>query len=134
MSTDSLRQSKATHVPTVLVVDDFDDNRAMYAEYLSAFGYRVEQASDGARAVELAGELMPDVVVMDATLPVLDGWEATRRLKSGERTKRIPIIALTGHASARAQADEAGCEMLLVKPCLPETLAEKVGELIRRHT
>jgi two-component system, cell cycle response regulator DivK len=119
--------------PLILVVDDFEDNRAMYAEYLSYSGYRVEQASNGEEAVELTQRLKPDVVVMDLSLPIMDGWEATRRLKADERTKHIPIIALTGHALAGHSrgAQEAGCDAFLAKPCLPEKLVAKVEELIR---
>ncbi len=118
--------------PLVLVVDDFEDNRAMYAEFLMYSGYAVEQAADGAEAVKLAKSLLPDVVVMDLSLPVMDGWEATRQLKADERTRRIPIIALTGHALASHSrgAREAGCDAFLAKPCLPEKLVEKVAELI----
>jgi CheY-like chemotaxis protein len=119
--------------PLVLVVDDFEDNRAMYAEYLAYSGYCVEQAADGQEAVKLAQDLLPDVVVMDLSLPIMDGWEATRRLKADERTRRIPVIALTGHALASHSrgAQEAGCDAFLAKPCLPEKLVEKVEELIR---
>jgi CheY-like chemotaxis protein len=116
-----------------LVVDDFEDNRAMYAEYLSYSGYRVEQASNGQEAVELTQRLRPDVVVMDLSLPVMDGWEATRRLKADQRTKHIPVIALTGHALAGHSrgARDAGCDAFLAKPCLPEKLVAKVEELMR---
>ncbi len=118
--------------PLVLVVDDFEDNRAMYAEFLSYSGYRVEQAANGQEAVELTQGLRPDAVVMDLSLPVMDGWEATRRLKADERTKAIPIIALTGHALSgpSAEAKEAGCDAVLVKPCLPERLVAKLEELL----
>jgi CheY-like chemotaxis protein len=104
----------------------------MYAEFLSCSGYRVEQASNGVEAVELSQRLKPDVVVMDLSLPVMDGWEAIRRLKSDERTKRIPIIALTGHALASHSkgALEAGCDAFLSKPCLPDKLLEKVEILL----
>ena len=117
----------------MLVVDDFEDNRAMYAEYLSYSGYRVEQAADGEQAVELATRLVPDVVVMDLSLPGMDGWEATRRLKADARTRDVPVIALTGHALAghSRTARDAGCDAFLAKPCLPETLVEKVQELLR---
>jgi CheY-like chemotaxis protein len=122
--------------PLVLVVDDFEDNRAMYAEYLSYSGYSVEQAADGEEAVKLAQNLLPDIVVMDLSLPIMDGWEATRRLKADERTRRIPVIALTGHALASHSrgAREAGCDAFLAKPCLPEKLVEKVEELIHPKT
>jgi CheY-like chemotaxis protein len=119
--------------PLVLVVDDFEDNRAMYAEFLTYSGFRVEQASNGEEAVELTQRLKPDVVVMDLSLPIMDGWEATRRLKANESTKHIPVIALTGHALAGHSrgAREAGCDAFLAKPCLPEKLVAKVEELMR---
>ena len=118
--------------PLVLVVDDFEDNRAMYAEFLSCSGYRVEQASNGQEAVEITLRMKPDVVVMDLSLPVMDGWEAIRRLKADEGTRTIPIVALTGHALAihSRGALEAGCDAFLTKPCLPDKLVEKVQELI----
>jgi CheY-like chemotaxis protein len=117
----------------VLVVDDFEDNRAMYAVYLTYSGYDVVEAGDGREAIEVAARRMPDVIVMDLTLPVMDGLEATRRLKADERTRHIPIIALTGHAQAGQSNDarEAGCDAFLAKPCLPEMLVEKVQELTR---
>jgi CheY-like chemotaxis protein len=92
----------------------------------------VEQAANGQEAVDMATKLLPDVVVMDLSLPVMDGWEATRRLKSDARTRRIPVIALTGHALAGHSkgARDAGCDDFLAKPCLPETLVEKVEELL----
>ncbi|MGH7270183.1 MAG: response regulator, partial [Polyangiaceae bacterium] len=68
-----------------MVVDDFDDNRTMYAEYLSHCGYDVEQASNGREAVDVALKRIPDVIVMDVSLPVMDGWEATRQIKADER-------------------------------------------------
>jgi two-component system, cell cycle response regulator DivK len=119
--------------PLVLVVDDFEDNRTMYAEYLEYSGYRVEQASNGEEAVELAKRLKPNLVVMDLSLPVMDGWEATRQLKANESTRHIPVIALTGHALAGHSrgATEAGCDAFLAKPCLPEKLLAKVEELLR---
>ncbi|MDP9151704.1 MAG: response regulator [Myxococcota bacterium] len=118
--------------PLVLLVDDFEDNRMMYAEYLSYSGYRVEQAANGEEAVALTKRLQPDVVVMDLSLPVMDGWEATRRLKADETTRHIPVIALTGHALAghSREAKEAGCEAFLTKPCLPEKLAAAVQKLV----
>ncbi len=105
----------------------------MYAEYLSFLGYVVEQASSGEEAIHLAEQLKPDLVVMDLSLPVMDGWEATRRLKASERTRHIPVIALTGHALAAHSrgAQEAGCDAFLTKPCLPERLAAKVEELLQ---
>jgi two-component system cell cycle response regulator DivK len=119
--------------PMILVVDDFDDNRQMYAEYLKYCGFRVAEASDGAEAVTTAIAIVPDVVVMDLSLPVLDGWEATRRLKGDPRTRHIPVVALTGHAlEGHSQgAREAGCDAFLAKPCLPEKLLETVERMLR---
>jgi two-component system cell cycle response regulator DivK len=114
----------------ILIVDDFDDNRAMYAEYLSSSGYEVEQASDGREAVEAALRTLPDLIVMDLSLPVMDGWEATRRLKADERARHIRVIVLTGHALS-GDAERAGADAFLAKPCLPETLVEKIEELMR---
>jgi two-component system cell cycle response regulator DivK len=118
--------------PLVLIVDDFDDNRQMYAEYLKYCGFRVAEASNGMEAVEQAIALVPDVVVMDLSLPVLDGWEATRRLKGDARTRHIPVVALTGHAlEGHSQgAREAGCDAFLAKPCLPEKLLETVERML----
>jgi CheY-like chemotaxis protein len=122
--------------PLVLVVDDFEDNRAMYTVFLTYSGYDVLEASDGVEAVEVTSKQLPDVVVMDLSLPLMDGWEATRRLKGDPRTRHIPIIALTGHAlSGHTQdAEDAGCDAFLAKPCLPESLVEKVQELLRRES
>jgi CheY-like chemotaxis protein len=123
---------KGSKAQTVLIVDDFEDNRAMYAEFLVYSGYHVLEASNGAEAVEKATALVPDVVVMDLSLPVLDGWEATRRLKADPRTKHIPVLALTGHAlEGHSQgARQAGCDGFLAKPCLPETLLEAVRKML----
>ncbi len=116
----------------VLVVDDFDDNREMYAEYLQQAGYHVIQAADGKSAVQLATEARPDLVVMDLSLPVMDGWEATRLLKADPRTRRIPVIALTGHALAGHSqgARDAGCDEFLTKPCLPRALVDAVERML----
>ncbi len=118
----------------ILIVDDFEDNRAMYAEYLRYSGFDVVEASNGAEAIALAIATKPDAVIMDLSLPVLDGWEATRRLKADARTCHIPVVALTGHAlEGHSQgAREAGCDCFLAKPCLPETLLSAVKELLAR--
>ena len=121
-----------TVLPLILVVDDFDDNRAMYAEYLALNGFCVAEASDGEQAVAQATELLPVLVVMDLSLPGIDGWEATRRLKSDARTKHIVILALTGHAepSHAQRARDAGCDDFVAKPCLPDELLAKVRGLL----
>jgi len=116
--------------PLVLVVDDFEDNRAMYVEYLQYQGFRVAEAVNGEQAVAQATSLLPAVIVMDLSLPVMDGWEATRRIKANESTAKIRVIALTGHAEpAHAKkALDAGCDDFVAKPCLPEHLLAKVRE------
>jgi CheY-like chemotaxis protein len=120
--------------PTVLIVDDFDDNRQMYAEFLTYSGYRVLEASNGAEAVAKATDHLPDLVVMDLSLPVLDGWEATRRLKGDPRTRHIPVVALTGHAldGHSTEARDAGCDAFLAKPCLPDKLLETVRRMLAK--
>jgi two-component system, cell cycle response regulator DivK len=89
----------------VLVVEDYQDAREMYAAYLQFSGYRVAEATDGLEAIEKSLELQPDIILMDLALPKMDGWEATRRLKADERTKDIPIVALTGRAGGGNPAD-----------------------------
>lgn len=110
--------------PLVLVVDDVPDGREICAEYLAFRGYGVATAEDGQEALDKTASLLPDVILMDLSLPGIDGWEATRRLKQDERTKHIPVIALTAHAlpSAHERARAAGCDAVVTKPVLPEDL------------
>ena len=118
-----------TNQPLVLVVEDYQDAREMYAAYLQFSGYRVAEASNGLEAVEKARELLPAIILMDLALPKMDGWEATRLLKADERTRNIPIVALTGHALAghAEGARQAGCDAFVTKPCLPDALVACVG-------
>ena len=118
--------------PLVLLVDDFPDNRQMYAEFLTFSGLRVAEAENGHEAVEKARALMPDLVVMDLSLPGMDGWEATRQLKSDPRTKHIVVMALTGHALAGHSkgAMEAGCDAFITKPCLPDRLLQEIQRML----
>lgn len=122
--------------PLVLVVDDFQDNREMFAEYLSFSGFRVAEAATGREALELAFKLLPDLILMDLSLPEIDGWEATRYLKNDPRTQRIPIVALTGHALAghSREAREAGCDAFLTKPCLPDALVLEIRRVLDRSS
>jgi two-component system, cell cycle response regulator DivK len=118
--------------PLVLVVDDFADNREMYSEYLTYSGYDVIEAKNGKEALEAAQARAPDIIIMDLSLPVMDGWEATRRLKADARTRRIPVVALTGHALAGHSqgAREAGCDSFLAKPCLPDQLVAEIKRML----
>jgi two-component system cell cycle response regulator DivK len=117
-----------TDIPLVLVVDDYDDTRFLYSEYLEFAGFRTSTAVSGAEAIAKAKAEHPDVIAMDLSMPDMDGWEATRRLKADAATRGICIIALTGHAepSCRASAKKAGCDHFLAKPCLPEELMREV--------
>jgi len=128
------RGSKLTtdRAPLVLLVDDFQDNREMYAEFLAYQGFRVIQAANGVEALDQAFTNRPDIIIMDLSLPVMDGWEATRRLKADERTRRIPVVALTGHALAGHSkgAQEAGCDSFLAKPCLPDQLVAEIRRML----
>jgi len=114
--------------PLVLIVDDVDHGREICQEYLEFRGFRVATAADGQEALDKAFELLPDVILMDLSLPKIDGWEATRRLKQDERTRAIPVVALTAHAlaSAHEKALEAGCDSVVTKPCLPKELEAEV--------
>lgn len=118
--------------PLVLVVEDYQDAREMYAAYLSFSGYRVAEATNGVEAIEKTLELMPDIILMDLALPRMDGWEATRRLKMDERTRHIPIVALTGHALAghAEGARQAGCDAFVTKPCLPDALVAEIERML----
>ncbi len=118
--------------PLVLVVEDYQDAREMYAAYLTFSGYRVAEATNGVEAIEKTVQLMPDIILMDLALPRMDGWEATRRLKLDERTKHIPIVALTGHALAghAEGARQAGCDAFVTKPCLPDALVAEIQRML----
>jgi CheY-like chemotaxis protein len=120
------------HHPLILVVDDYQDAREMYAEYLQYSGFRVAEAKNGNEAVAQARSLKPDLILMDLSLPGMDGWEATRVLKADEETRHIPIVALTGHALAGASegARKAGCDSFVTKPCLPDDLVVEVRRML----
>jgi CheY-like chemotaxis protein len=118
--------------PLVLVVDDYEDAREMYAECLDASGFDVAQAESGDEAVAKALALHPALIVMDLALPGMDGWTATRTIKTDARTAGIPVVALTGHARSDASraARDAGCDAFLTKPCLPDAVVEVVRRLL----
>ncbi len=105
-------------MPTVVLVEDNDMNRDMLSRRLVRRGWVVELAVDGQQAIEVVGRVRPDLVLMDMGLPVLDGWEATRRLKADPATAAIPVVALTAHAMStdRDAALAAGCDDYETKP------------------
>ena len=118
--------------PLVLVVDDYQDAREMYSEYLKASGFRVAEARTGIEAVAKARELKPDCILMDLSLPGIDGWEATRQLKADRATTHIPVVAITGHTSELASRDAraAGCSSFVLKPALPDAVVAEVRKAI----
>ena len=118
--------------PCVLLVDDYPDAREMYSEYLQYSGFDVIEAGNGIEALQQAVERSPDIILMDLSLPVMDGWEATRRLKADQRTAGIPVVALTGHALAGISegARRAGCDAFVTKPCLPEDLVKEIRKVL----
>jgi two-component system, cell cycle response regulator DivK len=126
MTTSALR-------PLLLLVEDFDDAREMYRDYLAFSGFRVETARDGQEAIDKARALAPDLILMDLSLPGIDGWEATRLLKADPATRRLPIVALSAHAMAadRERALAAGCDGFIAKPCLPPDLVQQISAYLK---
>ena len=118
----------------VLIVEDNELNRDMLSRRLARRGYEVLLAHDGAQGVAMASSTGPDVVLMDMSLPVLDGWEAARQLKAAPGTRTIPIIALTAHAMTgdEAKARDAGCDDFDTKPVEIERLIGKIEHWIAR--
>lgn len=114
-------------MPTLLLVEDNEMNRDMLSRRLQRKGYEVIIAVDGVQGVTLAQDKLPDLILMDMSLPILDGWEATRQIKNNPQTRHIPIIALTAHAMAgdRDKSIEAGCNEYETKPVdFPRLLAK----------
>jgi len=116
----------------ILYVEDNDDNIYMLKRRLTRAGYTVVVATDGAQGVAMAASEQPDLVLMDLSLPVVDGWEAARRIKAAPETSRIPIIALTAHAMSgdEEKALAAGCDDFDTKPVELERLLEKIRALV----
>ncbi len=119
-------------MPTILLVEDNELNRDMLSRRLIRRGFQVVMAVDGGEGVTLATTTNPDLVLMDMSLPVVDGWEATRRIRAHERGKNIPIIALTAHAMAgdREKTIAAGCNDYDTKPVQLDRLLEKIAALL----
>ena len=122
-------------MPRILLVEDEEMNRDSLARLLRRRGYEVLIAVDGEQGVALAGAEAPDLILMDMSLPVLDGWEATRRLKAAAETRAIPVVALTAHAMAthRDQALAAGCDDYDTKPIDLARLLPKIEALLGRE-
>ena len=121
----------------LLLVEDVPDTREMYAEYLRHCGYDVSTATNGAEALDAARELKPDMILMDAAMPGLDGWTATQLLKNDPRTRDVPVLILTAHVFAehKRRAEEVGADGFIGKPCMPDELAREIAAaLIRWRT
>ena len=116
----------------ILLVEDNEMNRDMLSRRLERKGFEVVMAVNGEAGVEMASSDSPDLILMDLSLPVIDGWEATRRIKADPATQGIPVIALTAHAMAsdEVKAREAGCDDYDTKPVNLNRLLEKIGSLL----
>jgi two-component system cell cycle response regulator DivK len=116
----------------VLIVEDHKDNRAIYRTILEHDGYRVVEAADGETGIAAAHDERPDLILMDISLPGLNGWEATRRLKASRETESIPIVAVTAHAmnGDREKSLSAGCASYVSKPATPQRILEVVRAFI----
>lgn len=116
----------------ILLVEDNEDNRAIYRTILTYGGFTVIEAIDGEEGIERARRDQPALILMDISIPKIDGWEATRTLKHDDATKHIPIVALTAHALAddRARSVEVGCDAYLAKPVEPRRVLEEVRRLL----
>jgi two-component system cell cycle response regulator DivK len=130
---DSKEHESAEAKCRVLVVDDYADSREMYAEYFESAGFEVTVAADGQEALDKARSGAPDAILMDLSLPVLDGWEATRQLKLDARTREIPVVAVSAHVlrASTDEAREAGCDDFVAKPALPQDVEERIRKLLR---
>lgn len=119
---------------TILLVEDNEMNRDMLSRRLERKGYTVLVAEDGQQGIDMAATHRPDLVLMDMSLPVVNGWDATRSLKADDQLRSIPVIALTAHAMAsdRDKALEAGCDDYDTKPIELPRLLEKIEKLMRR--
>ena len=121
-------------MPKILLVEDNEMNRDMLSRRLQRKGYEVVMATDGQQAVAMATSESPALILMDMSLPIFDGWEATRRIKAADETRKIPVIALTAHAMAgdREKSLEAGCDDYDTKPIELPRLLEKMEALLNR--
>jgi len=119
-------------MPKILLVEDNEMNRDMLSRRLAKKGFEIVIAEDGEQGVAMAASETPDLILMDMSLPVIDGWEATRRIKEGDATGSIPIIALTAHAmeTDREKSLQAGCDDYDTKPVELPRLLEKINRLL----
>lgn len=130
--TAEVRGGEQRERPVVLIAEDQQDLRQLYAEHLTLSGFDVIEAVNGAEAIDLTSSRLPDVILMDLSMPVLDGWEATKRLRADARTKHIPVVALTAHdgSGELQRATSAGCDWFVPKPCPPDALITEVRRVL----
>ena len=116
----------------MLIVEDQQELRELYAQQFAMSGFDVIEAGNGVDAIDHTCSSLPDVVLMDLSLPVVDGWEATKRLKGDARTAHIPVVALTAHdgSGELQRATHAGCDWFIPKPCPPDALITEVRRIL----
>ena len=119
----------------ILLVDDFADAREMYSTYLEFEGFAVIPAASAVEAIRLAVSEQPDLILMDAGLPGMTGWDAILELKKDSKTRGIPVLMLTGHVLKESQerAAEAGADGFIPKPCLPDELSREIKRALKAH-
>lgn len=120
--------------PLIPIVEDQSELRHLYVHHLLISGFDVIEAANGAEAISSTAAQFPDVVLMDLSLPVVDGWEATKRLKSDANTAHIPVVALTAHdgSGELQRATNAGCDWFVPKPCPPDALITELRRVLGR--
>jgi CheY-like chemotaxis protein len=130
--TAEVRHTEERDRPVVLIVEDQQDLRQLYAQHLAMSGFDVIEAANGAEAIDHTSSRLPDVILMDLGLPVVDGWEATKRLKADARTAHIPVVALTAHdgSGELQRATQAGCDWFVPKPCAPAALITEIRRVL----
>src|SRR5918999_4736900 len=130
--TAELRAREQRERPIVLIAEDQQDLRQLYAEHLTLSGFDVIEAVNGAEAIDLTSSRLPDVILMDLSMPVVDGWEATKRLRADTRTAHIPVVALTAHdgSGELERATSAGCNWFVPKPCPPDALITEIRRVL----
>lgn len=126
------RPDTVRRMKTILIVEDNEDNRLIYSQYLSHAGFRVLEAANGAEGLEVARREHPDIILMDISMPVMDGLTATRHIKADPDLQAIPVVALTAHAMATDEqlAREAGCDAYVSKPVMPKDVRAEVERWI----
>ena len=123
-------QSQPRERRLVLLVDDCQDTRELYAEYLELSGFDVKEADNGIVAIDEAVRVRPDIIVMDMSLPKLDGREAARQLRADERTRSIPLVMISGYDADALPKSDGLWDQYLGKPCPPDKLVSVIGRLV----